>query len=110
MISQPKKLPFRSAKYLAFIRAMPCETCQSRYAIQVHHESTDGGTMGGKTSDENTLALCIRCHLDRHNMGRKSFWKSFNIDPVTIIKRNLAAYNLTKMKGKGGGKCGVGPY
>lgn len=59
MIAQPKTLPFRSKKYLEFVRAQNCCSCgwpATLGEIQAHHIETNG--MATKCGDDLTVPLC----------------------------------------------------
>jgi hypothetical protein len=74
MVELPKELPVRDAARLAFARSMPCVLCGSIQGVHAHHEAPPGqGTLSGKTSDRNTLGLCPKCHMLRHDKGREVY-------------------------------------
>jgi hypothetical protein len=60
--------PARDAKYLVFIRQQSCCLCLRHEGIQAHHVGNAG--MGQKTSDYNTVPLCLSCHGFVHNPPR----------------------------------------
>lgn len=78
-----KKKPWRSPRYLAWVRSQPCASC-GRPATDAHHENEPGyGTMGGRAGDERVVPVCRECHTKRHNTGR-SYWR---IDIEALIAR-----------------------
>ncbi len=62
--------PFRSRKYLAWVRKQPCIYCGRTEDIQAHHligiEGIEG-VMGGKSDDSMAMPLCPYCHRDMHD-------------------------------------------
>jgi len=76
MSAIPKYKPWRSAKYLKWVRSLPCEVCGTDQDIQAHHAIGQGhGIMGGKQSDYHAFALCPLCHRRLHDMGVMT-WES----------------------------------
>lgn len=74
MANLAKTKPWRSPRYLAWVRSQPCASC-GRPATDAHHENEPGqGTLGGKCGDERTIPLCRECHDLRHLLGRGVLW------------------------------------
>lgn len=62
-----KDPPFRSRRYLAFIRSRTCAWCGKRAPSEAsHHPRPGGGSMGAKTCDLRTIPLCSSCHHAYH--------------------------------------------
>jgi hypothetical protein len=74
----PKVKKFRSEKYKKFIRQKDCFFCDKPGPSDAHHESLDGGTMGGKPGDDTCLPLCRICHRKRHDKWPDEFWGDIN--------------------------------
>lgn len=91
-----KKIPIRNKNYSAWIKQLPCVVCMSithgtmdvtESISEPHHENKKGhGTMGGKTDDLRTIPLCRNHHQQRHDKGRDTFYKEFDIDPEAEIE------------------------
>ena len=79
MNPDPKKLPERSPRYLAFIRTKPCMKCKTPFNVQAAHQNFGNGTMGGKASDLQAVPLCYYCHRLEHDIGGKNFWGSVDV-------------------------------
>jgi len=62
--------PFRSAKYLSWIRKQPCSYTGKTENITAHHPISCnlGGVMGGKVSD----LFCIPLDAEFHTLGHAS--------------------------------------
>ena len=65
----------RNAKYLTWVRALPCSICGGE-AGQAHHLIGLGGMsgMGLKAPDWATLSVCGVCHGDIHT--KPELWPS----------------------------------
>jgi hypothetical protein len=84
--------PFRSPKYLAWIRSQPCILCH-RPAIDAsnaHHEPLGENYVGGKPPDTHALPMCVRCHYERHQYGVGGVY--LHIDPKLEIIRHITRY------------------
>lgn len=90
----PKHKPVRDKKYLEYIRNQPCLCC-GHIPSEAHHESLDGGTMGGKTNDKSCIPLCYYHHHHRHNMGRDTFYNFHDIDYRKEIENLQKRYEDT---------------
>ena len=78
-------------KHLDFIRSLPCvicgdntatEACHIRYSDAAHNKVNPG--IGRKPSDEHTIPLCSKHHREQHRTSEIGFWRSYNLDPVSI--------------------------
>ena len=60
---------FRSKKYLAFVKSLPCCLC-GQPANEAHHLIGLGnmGGMGMKAPDSMTMPACRTCHQNIHAM------------------------------------------
>lgn len=68
MKTYQKQKPFRSTKYLEFVRSFNCQACGTNQRIQAHHLIGHGdGAMGSKADDRLTMALCSMCHRMLHD-------------------------------------------
>lgn len=57
----------RSAKYLAFVRTLPCCHCGNPETIAHHIIAVDRmGNTGGKADDLSTMPMCGPCHAELH--------------------------------------------
>ena len=75
-----KSKPIRDKNYIKYISSLPCLCCSNPHSV-AHHEQLKGhGAKGSKTDDTRTLPLCARCHRERHDTGRDSFYRKWNID------------------------------
>lgn len=75
-----KYKPFRSEKYKAFIRSLPCVVCSTE-PTEAAHQRIDGmGGMGVKPPDSYCLPLCYECHAREHQIGAITFWANAMID------------------------------
>tara|TARA_R110002110_G_scaffold393274_1_gene606948 strand:+ start:369 stop:647 length:279 start_codon:yes stop_codon:yes gene_type:complete len=63
-----KQKSFRSKKYLAFVRTLPCSICGTDQDVVAHHLIGVGGMggMGTKAPDNFTLPLCAEDHSKIH--------------------------------------------
>lgn len=84
----PKPRTWRSAKYLTFIRSLPCAACGAGGPSEAHHEGSRG--MGIKASDATAISMCRFCHQKRHQIGIRSFWGGREVD---IIQRLNELYH-----------------
>jgi len=62
--------PHRDARYLAWIRSLPCMICHTTITCDPHHIVTGG--VGQKCSDYWTVPLCRKCHDRVH--AEKATW------------------------------------
>jgi hypothetical protein len=73
-----KDIPWRSAKYLAWVRKKPCSQCHKKESV-VHHIIGTGSLSGTgrKAPDWATMPLCVECHAEMHrdNMFHSRQWE-----------------------------------
>jgi hypothetical protein len=89
----PKHKAYRNPKYRKFVSDKPC-LITGTTPCDCHHENKDGeGTMGGKPGDERGLPYSREIHQERHQIGKKAFYKKYYwIDPKEEIIRLLTEY------------------
>ncbi len=76
----PKKKPYRSEKYLAHVRELPCVVC-GRMPVEAHHVRGYGNAgMGVKPDDVWCIPLCHQHHREYHHMGIYSFQKRYELN------------------------------
>lgn len=89
-----KQLPERDAKYLAFIRTLPCLVCKTTQAVHAHHAEFRG--LGEKGSDFSCIALCENHHVNGnksiHKLGITKFEIEHEISIADTIVKLLRAY------------------
>ena len=84
----------RSKDHLAFVRQLPCCTCERTPPNEAAHlrNETDGST-ARKPSDRFTVPLCgdwynhLGCHGMQHKMGEGSFWSMYCGDPLDLAAK-----------------------
>ena len=85
--------PARDARYLAWVRTLPCEICGG--LAEAAHTGADGG-MRQKASDFTCIPLCHRCHRTGkqayHAIGRRAFEALHMIDCAAVVMRLNAEY------------------
>lgn len=66
MILLPKRKPWRSERYLQFVRSLPCAVT-IRPGVDPHHQIGHGqGKMGGTSSDIRAIPLTRAIHDELH--------------------------------------------
>ena len=91
----------RSPQYLEFIRQLPCLMCMTPAPSQAHHEGLGLSGFGRKPPDGHAVPLCPKCHRDRHDNGKATFWGNVNLELAMISF--LISYSIaleTKLKDK----------
>jgi 5-methylcytosine-specific restriction endonuclease McrA len=63
----PKQKPFRSKKYLKWVKTLPCCICGLDGCDPHHAIGMKLGGMGTKAPDDMVMPLCRKCHSDMHN-------------------------------------------
>lgn len=92
MNPQPKIKTVRDAKYLAFLRTLPCAICSTPPPSQSHHSETGGISLVG--SDHSAYPVCLPCHRDIHQkMSKRGPFKEDELN--ALLDRLLAAYKTT---------------
>ncbi|MFP4104837.1 MAG: DUF968 domain-containing protein [Phycisphaerae bacterium] len=60
--------PYRSKRYLDWVRDRPCVHCRRPPPSEAHHViGLAGGSMGGKAGDQLAVPLCTECHRRLHD-------------------------------------------
>lgn len=84
-----KSPPYRSEKYLQFIREQPCIIC-GKNPCDPHHTSKAG--IGIKGPDLEAVPNCYSHHHEVHLIGRFTFQQKYNVDFKDAIIRLLSLY------------------
>ncbi len=114
---KPRRGVLKDAKYLAWIRSLPCIICQpnvlqmldvASFTPIVRSESAHAGTrgLGQKCSDRETLPLCKFHHRtgpESHHVLGKGFWEYQGLDRWGIIAELQRLYEeyLVQTAGQG---------
>lgn len=94
-MTNPSRLKcYRNAKYLAYVRGLPCCSCEIHASSEAAHvRKGNGGGVGLKPSDYRTVPLCRECHSHQHLIGEKTFWTNRGeIDTDFVIATILTSY------------------
>jgi hypothetical protein len=86
---------FRSESYLAFVRTLDCANCGSSATTQAHHRIGHGRVSTMKTSDLESMPLCLQCHHLLHNIG----WKQFEETNQCQLRMSLETINIALSMG-----------
>ena len=88
---------FRDAKYLKWIRSLPCSVdgCESQRRIQAAHTGPHG--MSIKAPDASAIPLCPEHHLweyagSYHRLGRSEFERRHGLNVQAIASSLNALY------------------
>jgi hypothetical protein len=84
----------RDKTYLQWIREQGCIICRTRENVHAHHEGGRG--MAIKASDRDAIPLCFSHHRERHDNGKVTFWRGYDV--AEIISRLNAAYDTRSGK------------
>lgn len=91
---------FRSKKYLAFVRGLPCsvlnDPCDCAGQVVPHH--TEAGGVGMKCSDAEVIPLCHRHHDQHDHIGKKTFYELQNTTKEDCLIKTMKAYIEGKSK------------
>jgi len=82
-----KNKPWRSKKYLEYIRKQPCVVC-GHTLTQAHHVKTVGSGGG----DEWVIPLCIPCHQMIHMIGRDTFFRRHKVNIQQELFEMVSGY------------------
>lgn len=89
MASKLKQGPARNSRYKAWIRSLPCASCD-RTPSEAAHTGSDGG-LKQKASDYSCIPLCTDCHTQAagsyHQIGRAEFERRHQLDIRGLVKR-----------------------
>ena len=84
---QPRE---KDAKYLEFIRSLPCCICGDNTTTEAAHLRTSNIEIGkddhgwGRPDDKWALPLCGKHHREQHTMNEMDFWRCHGKDPFLI--------------------------
>lgn len=108
--SKPRRGPLKDAKYLAFVRTIPCVVCILPWRIEksgvsysnVQESSTESAHvgergLGQKCSDRETIPLCSAHHRtgrDSHHILGKGFFAHHGLDKEKIIAELNRLYDV----------------
>ena len=87
-----KQPPFKSQRYLRWVRTLPCSICGTDQNIEAHHiigHNLSG--MGMKPHDTLTMPLCQKHHKELHDNGAETFDRKYRQmrDPAQVYHVNL---------------------
>jgi hypothetical protein len=93
--------PIRDARYIKWIRTLPCVVC-GRTPSEAAHTGTDGG-QSLKSSDSSCIPLCTNCHTmcatSYHNLGRNEFERVHGVNTGQIVSElNVEWSDLRKWR------------
>ncbi len=100
--SKPRRGPVKDAKYLAWLRTLPCCVCSSISELQngkteAAHVGSRG--LGQKCNDREALPICSYDHREgmfaAHRMGNK-FWTHHGLDRDALIAEYNRRFDLER--------------
>ena len=95
----PKEIPYRSEKYLDFIRSKPCLGCNT-IPSSAAHQDFGWNAMSGKPPDIHALPLCHKCHIGiEHQKGDKFFWSQIIVSGGVLSDVEIEEWKLRKAIG-----------
>lgn len=85
-----KRPRVKAESHLDFIRSLYClvtgkpgsEACHVRFGSTFHGKRNTG--MAEKPDDRWTVPLCREEHRIQHSLDEEVYWRSVNIDPLTV--------------------------
>ncbi len=90
----PRRGPERDAKYLAWIRRLPCAACRIEGRSEAAHTGDHG--ISQKSSDYSAIPLCAACHRtgphSYHRLGRDAFERAWGADCAEIARGLVAEW------------------
>lgn len=90
----PRPVRYRSERYLAWVRTLPCAVCH-KLGVHAHHLTTRGA--GG--SDLAVVPLCADHHNAIHTRGDRTFGDAVGVN-LWEVAHNLVTEWFTKERGK----------
>lgn len=91
----PRRGPARDAKYLNYIRSLPCAACQREGRSEAAHFGDHG--ISQKASDYQTIPLCAACHRtgrrSYHCLGREGFERAWRVCCAEIARGLRAVWD-----------------
>lgn len=80
--------PYRSSKYLAWIRSLPCVICRVTRNIEAAHTGPHG--MSQKSPDISAIPLCAYHHrtgpTSYHQLGSRKFQQVHKLDIPSLVR------------------------
>lgn len=80
MNPQPKKITWKSEKYLQFVRRQPCIICYELPSEAHHVRFSNNSGIGMKPADIWAIPLCHTHYASIHAVGQKTFCAWYDID------------------------------
>jgi hypothetical protein len=81
--------PIRSARYLAWIRTLPCLVCGRTAGVKAAHTGPHG--IAQKSADNSAVPLCARHHRtgrdSYHKLGARGFEQHHGLDLRAVVMR-----------------------
>lgn len=77
--------PLRDAKYLAWIRTLPCAVPNCGRRSEAAH--TGGHGLAQRASDRRAIPLCAGHHREYRQLGRRRFEQTHSLDIEVLIER-----------------------
>jgi len=94
-----KKLTYRNKKYLEYIRSLTCCATGDDWNVVAHHVRIgQGGGMGLKPSDYRCIPLTADQHGALHQMGERTYYNNFQVDPDVEMSDNLQSYLIRTLE------------
>ena len=90
MRPDPKPTTWKSTKYEAYIRSIPCLLCG--YPSECHHVDMGKSGMGKKAPSSHCIPLCRLHHAELHHYGQATFFLNHNINVERLIIGYLTEY------------------
>ncbi len=86
--------PWRSKKYLDWLKTFPCVCDCGRPASEAHHVKLISvlGGMGTKPSDAVAVPICRQCHNAIAERGERALFNTWSVDVELAIVRLLAEW------------------
>ncbi len=93
-----REVPVRDAKYLAFIRMLPCVACgKKKWRMEAMHTGMHG--LGQKASDLDALPGCHECHRELHKIGPVRFQFKYSVS-FDDLRAKFNSFYQSKLKGR----------
>lgn len=97
MIGNWKPAIYRSPKYLAFIRTLPCVLgCEGSEAHHLPKKGDAGRSI--KCSDTRSIPFCNLHHIEYHTIGRASFEEKHHIDLREVLINTMEKFIVKTLK------------
>jgi hypothetical protein len=104
--------PVRNARYLQWIRTLPCAVCRTIRAVEAAHTGPHG--IGQKSSDLSAVPLCARHHRtgddSYHKLGPRKFAEVHRLNVPVIVARLSARPFIRVESGNFVGRLGDQEY